>query len=68
MSRFGTYLDTKKLASMFLIEAEEAVKKNDQGRALRRLTQAMREFLIAMNNLASMHFEPKRRGVGRPRK
>jgi len=60
MSRFGTYLDTQKLAKMMLQEAKLALAKKDDGRALRA-------FITVINCLASMQFERKAKR-GRPPK
>lgn len=66
MSRFGTYIETAKLARMQLTEAEIQMKKGNDKLALRQTIHAFRSFLTAMNNLASLQFQPRKRKVVRP--
>lgn len=60
MSRFGTYLLAAKLAKMELATADEKWRKRDMDDAVIHTIRAVREVMVAMNNVASMQFEKKR--------
>lgn len=62
MSRFAAYLASQKLAKMHLATAEERYNKGDSnGRVLGPLIHSIREFQTAMNNVASMQFERRKK-------
>lgn len=67
MSRFGTYLQSQKLAKAHLETAADRFNRGDSmPRVMEPLLRAVREFQTCTNNLASMQFEKKRRKTAKP--
>ena len=60
-SRFGSYLQSQKLAKIHLIQAAQRLDELKVSGAVEELIRAMREFMTCTNCLASMQFERKRR-------
>lgn len=61
MSRFGTYLAAKKLARLQIQTAVDKFNKKDERAALGYILAALPDMLTAMNCLASIQFEPRRK-------
>lgn len=61
MSRFGTYLSSQKLAKLLLGQAQDEIMKGEERKALRDTILAVGHFVTAMNCIASLSFEPRRK-------
>ena len=61
INRFKNYLADKTLTKQYLVLANEQIRKNQHGAALMNLSNAVFYLLTAMNNLASLHFEKRRK-------
>ena len=60
-SRFGTYLETMKLAKAFFAQAQDYQQRGNDDLALKNLVGAVGYMMTAMNNVASIGFGQKPR-------
>lgn len=63
MDRLKNYLDSRRLAVLYLNNAEQMIKKNEVSHAVVDILSAVRYLIVANNNLQSLafHVKPKRR-------
>lgn len=61
-SRFGTYLESMKLAKMHWLGAQEYDKKGQQDNVNHNLIRAVEYLIVANYNLASIAFNKKPKG------
>lgn len=59
MSRFGSYLDTMKLAKIAILSSKQAESRKDYIRAIHYQTMGIEYLIVAMNNLSSIAFNKK---------
>lgn len=61
MNRFTAYLDSQKLAKLYLRSAEDHHKKNEDHKAIGALHMAVLYQMTACNNIASLYFERRKK-------
>ena len=61
MNRFSNYLECSKLAKMELVAAQEKAADKDLWRSQQHMAKAVQYALTAMNNVASLYFERRRK-------
>lgn len=61
MNRFKSYLDSQKLAKMLLLQAREELEYSRMEPAIRDLIKAVEYQMTACNNIASLHFESRKK-------
>lgn len=59
MSRFGTYLDSMKLAKAFYNQAQDYQQHGNDDLAIKNLVGAFGYLMVAMNNLSSIAFNKR---------
>ena len=60
-SRFGTYLESMKLAKAYYAQAEDYQRRGNDDLALKNMVGAFGYLMTAMNNLASIAFNKRPR-------
>jgi hypothetical protein len=61
MNRLAQYFTAAKLAKQFIVQAAEYRVRGETDKALKMQEGAIRELVTAMNNVASIAFEPRRK-------
>lgn len=63
MNSLSNYFAAAKLAKMLLIQAEDNAGRGKLDKAVRDMVMAIREMLVAQNNVAAIAFKSRRRGT-----